>query len=174
MRYPLRRVPDSVLYKDGYSYTLSYLAENPVSASKLTSENISLTGTETGDKPRIKNVVYDVKTNRVNLILAKSYGYDIAYTVSTETETYECETEEVLPAIPGTVSIKSVSVSKDGLNAEITVYNATYSEVTKDIVGTNENGEEIFKDSITISAESTYKFTATGTDFNNLSWTLTE
>lgn len=170
-KFQRRGEPDSILNKSGYNYLLSYTPQDAFLATQTDADDITLCGTETQDVPDIAEVIYNVKKDEVSIVLKKQYGYDISYNVTIGDDTFLCTTVEEKKIEPETVVIKSVDVSDEGTLATVYICNATYKELSKNLVGTDSDGKTITY-SVLLPAESIYEFPIDGTDLDLYTWTL--
>ena len=165
-------MPDTISYKDGYSYALTVEAID-ASPSEMVPENITLVGMNDGALAEATDVVYDMSDCSVTIFMAEQESYNKYYYATINGQTYELITEEILPAVPGTVALKSVTVSDDGTFADISVNNSSYElSYLVNIIGMDSDGITQASANIRVEPESTEKVRIEGINLDKLTWSI--
>ena len=165
-------MPDTISYKDGYSYALTVEAVD-ASPSAIVPENITLVGVKDGASAEADYAVYDMSDCSVTIFMAEQESYNKYYYATINGETYELKTEEILPAALGTVSLKSVTISDDNTFADISVNNLNYElSYLVNIMGKDSEGTTQASASICVEPESTETVRIEGTDLDKLTWSI--
>ena len=165
-------MPDTISYKDGYSYALTVEAID-ASPSEMVPENITLVGVKDGASAEADYAVYDMSDCSVTIFMAEQESYNKYYYATIMGQTYELKTEEILPAVPGTVYLKSVTVSDDGTFADISVNNSNYElSYLVNITGMDSDGTTQASASICVEPESAEKVRIEGINLDKLTWSI--
>lgn len=143
-----------------------------VPVTQVTPQNVTVAGKNDGESVTVTQAVYDMSNSQATLTLAQQESYEPYCKVTIDGYTYTLRTQEVLPEVPGAVSLRGVLPSVSGNSAEISVYNSTYETKTILIKGINSAGNEITAE-ITVEAESVGKTAVIGANIADYTWTVT-
>ncbi len=165
---------DYIEYTEGASYVLTAETDFSVSPSATVPEYIELIGIADGSSPDISGAIYDLFSGNTEITLGKEEIYNVWYDVVIDGNLYRCKTEEILPPVSGSVTIRSVNTDDSGKTARIAVYNSTFSDCKAVITGEDSDGNVMITTELYIVAESISTAEISGESLNTLIFKVTQ